>query len=304
MIGTVSTKDRENREDRIPDDSGRSELFNQIITSHALKFAKRSVNRGGHLKLKGVLLLVLVGGGSFLLALELPVIGNFLDGFDCGLASRSGSIKSVAVINGIGESLDQSFNATMSQIVRAAGYDFDYYGFGEAGVDFFAHLPQKGHSVILILAHGTGISEAVATSDPYTSDRWVGPQLSGSITRVRVNGTSQEYFGLTPKFVAKMCGDFQGALVLLMGCSAMANNDVAAAFVKKGAHALVGWNNGVTLSRMDVASQMLLRLLLGGGRLGEAVQTVMDALGQDPAFGSQLLYYPETATSYHVGLQN
>lgn len=267
-----------------------------------MKFENRGTNHGRRFKLKGLLLLVLIAGGSFLLASELPVIDNFLNGFDCGLVTHSGSIRGIAVINEVGESWDLSFNSTMSRIVRAAGYGYDYYGFGTAGVDFFVHLPLKGYSVVLVLAHGANLAGAIATSDPYSSDQWVGDQLSGRVTRVSVDGTNQQYFGLTPKFIDEMCGNFRGALVLFMGCSAMGSTDIAAAFVRKGTKAFVGWDNGVTVALMDTASQMLLRQLLGGERLGEAVNSVMGALGQAPVYESQLLYYPGNASSYQVAL--
>jgi hypothetical protein len=306
----VFTEDREDPDRNNLNQTGRHELFNQIITSHALENSggpthdRRTINRRGHYKLKGLLMLALLTGGSFLLASELPAIRNLLTGINCGPLTQSGSRPNVAVMNEVDKSWDVSFNTTMGQIVRSAGYGFDFYKFGAAGVEFFAHLPEKGYSVVLVLAHGTGITDAIATSDLYSSNQWVGDQLAGSVTRVKVNGADQEYFGLTPDFVAEMCGNFRGALVIYMGCYSMTNSAIAAAFVKKGAHAFVGWNNAVTIVWMEVVSQMLLRQLLSGEPLGEAVNDVMGALGPTPVWGSQLLYYPGSASSYRVESPN
>src|SRR5690348_6395340 len=99
---------RESQDENRPKRSWRDETFHRIISTHASRntsgvvLSRRVTGRSGHFKLKGLLLLVLLAGGSFLLVAELPVISSLLNGIECGLATNSGSTSKVAIINEVG----------------------------------------------------------------------------------------------------------------------------------------------------------------------------------------------------------
>jgi hypothetical protein len=287
--------------------TGPKKLFDQIIESRA------SVNRGGSIygrqpvhralpiRLKSFLFLSILIGFSFLILFEFPAIVGSVDRYlYCSSGGRPSTTRSIALVDSVGENWDPGLNGTIGQFARATGYHFDYYPFGQAGVDFFLHLPEKGYSAVLLRTHGSGLEGAITTSDSYDQNLWVGEQVSGSLSRIRVNGTIHDYFGFTPQFVAQMCGDFHGTLVIAMGCYTIGNTDLAAAFVKKGASAYVGWDNAITIDRTDRASAMLLQLLLEGNALDASVQRVMTIVGPDPTYGSQLSFFPSNEAYYRL----
>jgi hypothetical protein len=159
-------------------------------------------------------------------------------------------------------------------------------------VDFFKHLPQKGYSIILLRTDSDAVTGAVATSDRYNKYQYTGEQLSDSVSRIKVNGTFYEYFGLTSKFIENMCGRFSGTTILAMGCFTMSTTEMARAFVGKGAGAFVGWDKGVLAAYTDTVFTSLLGLILAGKPISYSVNNVMQTFGPDPSYQARLHYYP------------
>jgi len=103
------------------------------------------------------------------------------------------------------------------------------------------------------------------------------------------------FFGVTPAFIAEaMRGNLHGATVVLMGCSGLKNDDLAKAFVDRGAKDFVSWDGSVTAQHTDAAGEALLKHLFAAEQrdLRQAVATTMQEVGRDPAFGSSLAIYP------------
>ena len=250
--------------------------------------------------MKGYVLLALVGMSAFSVVWGLSILPNLIPGYNCGTPVQQSTTKTIALINDLWDDPGTVLNATLGRIAATAGYGYDYYGFSQAGVNLFLHLAQKGYSIVLLRTHGTNVLGAITTSDSYTTSQWVGDQLSGSVTRVRVNGTDREYFGLTSKFLAQTCGDYHGALLLAMGCYGTQNTDLSSAFIQKGTGAFVGWDNSVSLARTDSAATLLVQQMVQGQTLGNAVHDVMTTVGPEPGVDSQLLYYPGTASTYSI----
>ena len=78
-----------------------------------------------------------------------------------------------------------------------------------------------------------------------------------------------------------------------MGCGGLKTNDLARAFLARGAKDFVSWDGSVTAQHTDSATEELLAHLFAGGQeLHEAVARTMDGVGPDPAFGARLAVYP------------
>lgn len=237
---------------------------------------------------KGAFLL-LVLASPFLLLQVLPAI---MSETQCGSSVAVHIPPRIALINTISPNQDDSFVKVVGALARDAGYGFDYYPFGQASVDFFKHLPQKGYSIILLRSDSDVVTGAVATSDRYNQYQYSGEQLSDSVARIKVNGTFYEYFGLTPKFIQGMCGTFSGTTILAMGCFTMSSTKMAQAFVEKGAGGFVGWDKGVLAAYTDTVFASLLGLLLEGKPISYSVNSVMQTFGPDPSYQARLHYYP------------
>ncbi len=228
-------------------------------------------------------------------------ISSLLGLTSCNASDASGQRpeRRVALIDPLAsESPDMNFVRRVTSLVGMLGYDLDYFPSSVATMDLFVNLPSKGYAMIILRSHIgwygniTYTEVAVTTSERYSQYSRVLDQLSGAVVPVQINGT--RYFGMRPSFVAhEMCGRFPGTLVLSMGCSSMTRNDLAEAFVERGARAFVGWNGPVSASYTDVVFAELVQLLVEGNPLTSVLRTVMN--DQWLSGGPQLIVYPEIA---------
>lgn len=97
------------------------------------------------------------------------------------------------------------------------------------------------------------------------------------------------YFALTPKFVRQsMMGSFPESTIIVMGCSALeGSQDIASAFLDRGANFFVGWDSSVSIIHTDASTVALVRMLSTGSSWPEATNR---AGGTDLVYGSKLQY--------------
>jgi hypothetical protein len=103
------------------------------------------------------------------------------------------------------------------------------------------------------------------------------------------------FFAVGPRFVESRMGGVSPGLVVLMGCDGLGDEELAAAFVDAGADAVVGWEGAVSLSCSDEAVLALIRGMLDGESLGEAVSSFSRVQGVS------LLLYPEGSQGFSLG---
>jgi hypothetical protein len=197
--------------------------------------------------------------------------------------------------------------------LELAGYEVDYVPADDVTVDFYRNLGNHGYELIILRSHSSGSLQVnvtrvnsrspetstrtlhtvqLFTNDPYSADKYVNNQLALDLSRVRYEPGRKEglYFGITPGFVASaMHGSLRGSVVLLMGCDGLSSNDLAEAFIGRGADSFVGWNGQVTARHTDEASLALLRHLARDEMdVERAVAATNEEYGPDAAFGSSL----------------
>ncbi len=182
---------------------------------------------------------------------------------------------------------DPSFTINITIALKAAGYAVDYSGPSSNAVDSFRQLPGKGYDVIIIRAH-TGSSQSIITAQPYSQSEFVADQLAGRLVPTQVDA-GPLYFAITPKFVRQsMVGSFSESTILVMGCSALeGTQDIASAFLDKGANSFVGWDSSVSIIHTDTSTVAFVRLLSTGRSLPEATAQAGVA---DPVYGARLRY--------------
>ena len=203
--------------------------------------------------------------------------------------------------------------------LEAAGYRVDYLSGREIDVDLFRSLPKRGYDVILVRNHvgqlerraepvviDTGRARALVpavqtrevatffTNELYRRDEHVDEQqarLLGVATYPPPNEDGKQYFGVTPEFIAEARGEFDGALVILMGCGGAGSEAMAQAFLGKGAGSVVTWDDLVTATHTDGATRDLLDRVLRDEPVAAAVAGTMASVGPDPSFGARLRAY-------------
>ncbi len=182
---------------------------------------------------------------------------------------------------------DPSFTMNITNALRVAGYVVDYTGPRLNDVDSFRQLPRQGYDLIIIRAH-TGSSQSIITAEPYSQSEYVADQLAGTLVPAQVDD-GPLYFALTPKFVRQdMAGSFSESTIIVMGCAALqGTQDIASAFLDKGANFFVGWDSSVSIIHTDTSTVALVQLLSIGRSVPAATS---EASGSDPVYGAKLQY--------------
>ena len=134
------------------------------------------------------------------------------------------------------------------------------------------------------------------TSEPYDENSYLDDQKKLRLFPVVYTGEpmSDSYFAVASGFVTSdMKGRFDGTTIVLMGCSSLATDKTAAAFVDRGASAVIGWSDTVSPEHTDAATERLVQYLAKDGLSpSEAVAKVNADLGPDATYGSVLKAYP------------
>jgi len=201
---------------------------------------------------------------------------------------------------------NQTFIEAATNILKQAGYTVNYYPGEKVTVEFYRNLPTYGYKIIILRVHSAGFTPegqsfvlSIFTSEPYSSTKYVYEQLTDQLGRNSYTrpGEPPFYFGILPEFVrSSMKGNFQNAIIVMMGCDGMAYQFMAEAFTQKGAKAYIGWNASVSVSHTDTATISLLQHLITEKQtIKQAIDNIMKEVGPDPTYNSQLAYYPLNA---------
>jgi hypothetical protein len=205
-----------------------------------------------------------------------------------------------------------AFIADARRSLEAAGYKVDYVPAEAVTVDFYRDLPARGYRFIVLRSHTSDFagsldpkeaalstpiaSTGLFTNEVYSTSTHVSDQRA---TRLMVDsyvdrGIPWKYFGITPEFLLQSArGRFDGTTIVLMGCSGLKTDDLAQAFMTRGAKEFVSWDQPVTAEHTDAATRELLANLFDHRlALADAVSKTMTDVGPDPAYGAKLELYP------------
>jgi hypothetical protein len=175
-------------------------------------------------------------------------------------------------------------------------------------VDFYRRLPKYGYSLLVLRVHA-GVLESdpakptfLFTEEPYNTYEYLIEQLSDQVQSGKIdpdNPAEEPVFTVGPLFVAgSMEGSFNDSIVVLSSCLGLYTDQLAKAFIERGAQAFISWDEKVGLTHTDEAAMVLLRSLIEEGMtVSEAVEKAMNDVGPDTAYDSTLHYYPQEAGS-------
>jgi hypothetical protein len=188
--------------------------------------------------------------------------------------------------------------------------ELEHYGFEEVDlyqgdaitVEFYGQLPSCGYKLIIFRAHsgllgskGQTIKRTcLFTNEPYGQTKHVAEQLSDQLAKARIDENHPWVFGIGDEFVTQsMEGQFDNTVIVMMGCSCLYLDDLAQAFIDKGASAYLAWNLTVDLDYVDRATAYLIRqLCLEKVTVEKAVTSTMNVIGPDPTHDAVLKYCP------------
>jgi len=190
--------------------------------------------------------------------------------------------------------------------LEASGFEVDIYQGEEVSVKFYRELPKYRYKLIIFRAHSglmqrqedsqVMVKEAtyLFTGEAYKQTKYVREQLTDQMLPARMVEDYPLVFAVNSKFLlTSMSGRFQDTAIIMMGCGTTYLNDMAAAFVLKGASTYIGWDSGVGIGYVDEATLLLIKnLCIENLTIGEVVAETMTQEGPDPSTGARLKYYP------------
>lgn len=227
------------------------------------------------------------------------------------LTSGSGQAKTAAIVDQLSLTQpNQDFLEKATGTLTAAGYKVDYFPGEQVTVDLYRQLPQRHYDIILMRVHA-GITEEIDvssgsntpteyvslfTGELYSDDKYPASEQVGYLGKATYdnNPDSPALFAISPRFIQdSMLGDFDGALVIMMGCDGLKSQKTGQAFLDKGASAFVSWSNKISAPHTDDATERLLQhVLVDKQDIQKAVTQTASEVGRDPTYGGELRILP------------
>ncbi len=196
---------------------------------------------------------------------------------------------------------DPGFIQQATDRLNNLGLPVDYFQGEAITVDFYRRLADSGYKIIVFRAHSglmrnadrTEQKTCLFTNQPYSRMACIGDQLAGWVGEARVDNYPPQ-FSVDSDFIEKSSpAEFNHTVIVMMGCSSLEKDDLARAFINKGASVYIGWNDSVGLDYVQAATLTLLdRLSWGENSLGLTVATTMREEGPDLISGAKMKYYP------------
>ena len=196
---------------------------------------------------------------------------------------------------------NQTFIERATNILKQSGYTVDYYSGEKVTVEFYRDLPTHDYRVIVLRVHSALCGDSppvnLFTSEAYSATKYLHEQLTdqiGKATYLPYHEGDPAYFSINAGFVRQSLHErFQNATIIMMGCNGLAYEDLAKAFIEKGAKVYIGWSGSVLASHTDQATISLLNdLILKKQTVRQAGENTMNEVGPDPSWKSILGYYP------------
>lgn len=164
-----------------------------------------------------------------------------------------------------------TFVETATNILNNAGFNTTYYESKAVNITFYGELAKKDYGIILLRSH-SALRYDNSTVDLFTSEifnnqsyrqMWADGYLAEGKYLFEQNSNTT-YFAVTSKFIENLEGTFPRSIVIAMGCWSLKpeTDQMAQAFLDKGAEAYIGWTNIILPKDTDRETINLLQMLV------------------------------------------
>lgn len=196
---------------------------------------------------------------------------------------------------------DAPFVSSVTGVLQSHGFNVTYYN-GTIDVEFYRKLANYNYGIVILRAH-SALRNDNSTVDLFTSERYA----AGIHDQELADGSlavgeyyykpGQQYFVVTSKFIEdRLEGRFSQSIVIAMGCQSLKPGceQMAAAFVQRGAKAYVGWSDIIFPQDTDTETTRLVGMLL------DENLTVGDAVSDARAYTYSGTPYPNSTQLIRV----
>jgi hypothetical protein len=274
---------------------------------------------------------LIVFGLIALVAVSIASLSGFMVTEQSVETVSSGPPKAVIIDQLSEEFPNEFFYKKAVEYLETAGYKVDIVTTKDITVDYYKNLPEKNYKMVIVRTHGADNTEGnnvvLFTGEKYQDDKYIQEQLFGQVTKaapllevaykpadesesnwVIVNDTysylkssvkketsaENEFFAISPKLVSdSMKGKFDDTVFILGGCNTLSNPSMATSLFKRGASAVIGWDNKVGSTDNDNAILYFLQLhLTQDFDIEKSVDILRDAMNP------QLMPFPANFTHY------
>jgi len=196
---------------------------------------------------------------------------------------------------------NQTFIEQTTRKLEEYGFKVDVYSGDAVTVDLYRKLPSYGYKLIIFRVHSglLGVDPKVInktwlyTNEPYSKTSHLVEQFGDKVTYAKTRDEAPWCFAVSAEFIEDVEGRFNNTAMIMMGCDGLHFEDMAQAFIQKGASTYIAWDFSVMLNYVDDVTPLLIEKLCSNGlTVKEAVAQTMTEKGPDPRYGSVLNYYP------------
>lgn len=202
------------------------------------------------------------------------------------------------------------FAEKATEILEKGGYRVVYVPGEEVTVEFFRYLPTQNYKIIILRAHSSTLSldengnldhedfTSISTGEP-ASDKYKKERNTDRLGGFMIEEDDKIRFTIRPGFIDQdMVGNFNGALIVMMGCDGMKALGTADSFLERGAGAIVGWNGEVSVAHTDRATEFLLnQYAVDGKSIVDAVKDTRTTIGEDPIYNVNMAVWTNVETN-------
>jgi len=267
-----------------------------------------------------------------LLAITVSIIAMFLNDTVEANNVPATTVPKAAIIDQLHDDIPNiPLQQRATELLEGAGYEVNLFTTKDITLDFYKRLPSMNYDFVMIRTHGAADendndSVTLFTGEKYQTDKYISEQLFGQVKKVApllevaflVNSqesewvivndtyrtlsvpskeqvvTSDEYFAITPELFDKGAdGKFQGTIFVLGGCNTMRTTSMAESLIKRGASAVIGWDDTVGSADNDrILFGLVQNLIVNKMEMDKSIESLMEDLPLERmSFPSRLKYY-------------
>jgi len=199
---------------------------------------------------------------------------------------------------------DPDFVNQLTAIVQQSGMTVDYYSGEQVNLELYHNLPALNYHLIIFRAHsglmgnGQRVDQKTClfTNQPYQLDHDLGDQILNRVVKSAVDDEAP-LFGIGAEFVnGSLRGRFDHTVIIMMGCASLVKEDLAEAFIRKGADCYFGFDDELGIQYSQAITLALTSSLIEDKlAYAEAAALTSRNLGCDPETGAGLQVYPKPA---------
>jgi len=231
---------------------------------------------------------------------------------DDSTASRSSQPKAAIIDQLYLLEPNQAFIDRATEILEFHGFSVDLWQGKDVTVEFYRELPKRGYKLIILRVHsGLLLSLVTAhqivpsettylfTGETYTTTKYVSEQLTDRVSNALMTSEYPLVFAVNSEFIKNdLERNFDNTAIIAMGCESHYFDDMADAFIQKGASVYFGWSGVVSLDYTDNATLDLINNLCVENMTAEhSIAKTMAKLGFDPYFRAYMKSYPPESGS-------